>query len=660
MSSSVAPNCTTASRSSADQFADGFAQWARDYDAQPNPLLALEERYLSQLMPQVRDLNVVDLGCGTGRWLHRLASQNPRSLTGIDGSPEMLERAAQKLGSFANLLLSDWQTLPVSDASSDIVLACFVLSYVANLERFVAEVQRILQNGGRVFLSDAYAETIRSCNWKRAFRVGQTSIELKTYERSLEQVLSCFEAFGFKTVCVLTPEFGPPEEAIFRESGKSDAFVAAVGHPATYVVELRTTGSYPRASGRRRRKSDLAISEARIAISAKEAIKAELVIEEGRVASLDCRSSAAGQKPESELDLSGYLVLPGLINSHDHLEFGLFPNLGRGSYRSAREWALEIQHSESATIQQQHQIPETIRLWWGGIRNLLCGVTTVCHHNPIKPEVSTQEFPVRVLKRFRWAHSLSFDADLVAKLRANDDDVPFILHLGEGCDSVSAKELYTLDQAQALDGRTVIVHGLALDDDGVALLNRRGAALVWCPTSNEFLFGRTHDGRFLARVDNVVLGSDSPLTAAGDLLDEIRFAYHRAQVTPDQIYQMLFTNPAKIFRLDQGEGRIRSGSMADLIAVADTATDPAGRIAQLSPSDIELVILGGRVRLASEHLFRRLPGRSAAGMYPLEVDERLVWITAPLPRLFEAVAPVLGREFAVGGKRVRDASANRN
>ena len=37
---------------------------------------------------------------------------------------------------------------------------------------------------------------------------------------------------------------------------------------------------------------------------------------------------------ESSIDLKGFLLLPGLINAHDHLEFGLFPRLGKGGYKS--------------------------------------------------------------------------------------------------------------------------------------------------------------------------------------------------------------------------------------------------------------------------------------------------------------------------------------
>src|SRR6201997_4311753 len=77
---------------------DVFNIWAQVYDEQPNPLLTLEQRFLSQMLPDVRGLDVLDAGCGTGRWLQLLAAQHPASLLGVDTSPQMLQRASAKLG----------------------------------------------------------------------------------------------------------------------------------------------------------------------------------------------------------------------------------------------------------------------------------------------------------------------------------------------------------------------------------------------------------------------------------------------------------------------------------------------------------------------------------------------------------------------------------
>jgi hypothetical protein len=98
--------------------------------------------------------------------------------------------------------------------------------------------------------------------------------------------------------------------------------------------------------------------------------------------------------------------MPGLINAHDHLEFNLFPQLGRGTYPNAAAWARDIYHPGRSPIREQLRVPKPVRLWWGALKNLLSGVTTVCHHNPYEREVFGVDFPVRVVRRFSWAHSL--------------------------------------------------------------------------------------------------------------------------------------------------------------------------------------------------------------------------------------------------------------
>jgi ubiquinone/menaquinone biosynthesis C-methylase UbiE len=77
--------------------AEAFDGWAASYDEQPNPLLALEQRVLLPRLGDVRGLDVLDAGCGTGRWLAQLAGRSARSLAGVDISSVMLGLAASKL-----------------------------------------------------------------------------------------------------------------------------------------------------------------------------------------------------------------------------------------------------------------------------------------------------------------------------------------------------------------------------------------------------------------------------------------------------------------------------------------------------------------------------------------------------------------------------------
>lgn len=634
-----------------------FALWAAEYDRSPNPMLLLEERFLGPLLPQLSRKDVVDVGCGTGRWLERIARSAPRSLTGFDTSPEMLGRAREKLGRAAALAVGNATSLPAASSSADVVLASFVASYVDDLHHFALELRRIARGNCQLYVSDVHPDTAAACNWKRSFRADEGRVELAASTRSMREVIDCFEEVGFRVACLLEAPFGIPELETFRKAGKLDAFENAAGLPAIYILQLQPV-SVPRMSPTTEEPSGLSLTGACITLDAELSIRGDIEIQQDRIASL--RTLAAGslkQKGTGSVPLDGYLVLPGLINAHDHLEFGLFPNLGNGPYANSEDWAKDIQESERERIAAHTSVPKYVRLWWGAIRNLLCGVTTVCHHNPLLPELLMEDFPVRVVRNFGWAHSLAMDAGVKSKFKNTASDAPFVVHAGEGLDEKSADEIFELDRAGIMDSRSVLVHGLALTPDGVGVLNDRGGALVWCPTSNRFLFGRTLTREALSSVQQLVLGSDSPLTAAGDLLDEVRVAHREIVIAAVELYRMVFNRAAQVFRLEDGEGTIRPDASADVIAVRDRGLTPAETLANLTTRDVELVIVRGRVQLASDDIVRRLPAKVTSGLEPLEVESELRWVRAPLARLFREAENVLGCDIKIGGKRVRNVCA---
>src|SRR5215469_8037145 len=333
--------------------------------------------------------------------------------------------------------------------------------------------------------------------------------------------------------------------------------------------------------------SSLKLTGGWLAIDSATAVRGDIEIENGRVTRVTPSTRARAANGCINVNLDGYLVLPGLINAHDHLEFNLFPKLGNGPYPNSEAWAHDIYDPNHPLLREHLSIPKTVRLWWGGIKNLLSGVTTVCHHNPYEPDVFGTGFPVRVLRQYGWAHSLAFEKDIRGRLAETPDGAPFIVHLGEGTDEQSKGEIFVLDQMGALGSRTVIVHGVALTPDGHALRRRRGAAVVWCPTSNRFTLGTTLDVRLIYPEENLALGSDSALTSQGGLLDEIRVAYRHERVPAAAVYSMVTSAAASILRLGCGEGGIQAGAVADLIAVLWKDLSPCETLARTDLQSIE-------------------------------------------------------------------------
>jgi cytosine/adenosine deaminase-related metal-dependent hydrolase len=283
---------------------------------------------------------------------------------------------------------------------------------------------------------------------------------------------------------------------------------------------------------------------------------------------------------ELTLDIPGGEVRPGLINAHDHLHRNGFGRLGHPPYANAYDWGRDIHAREAAAIATGRAVPRLDALLAGAWKNLVAGVTTVVHHDRWEPAFDAG-FPLTVVP-MRSAHSLGFDPAIVGHGR------PFAIHLAEGIDAASAREVHDLAARGLLTPETLAVHAVGPDAAGIELLRRSGAAIVWCPTSNLFLFGRTAPRELLAPGIDVLLGSDSLLTGAGTLLDELRAARDLELVSDERLSDAVGAVAAR--RLDLPPPSLDTGAVADLVVLRKP-------IFEATAGDVAVVIARGKLRV---------------------------------------------------------------
>jgi cytosine/adenosine deaminase-related metal-dependent hydrolase len=307
------------------------------------------------------------------------------------------------------------------------------------------------------------------------------------------------------------------------------------------------------------------------------------------------RIAAVGEPPrpgEGILDLQGDRLLPGLINSHDHLQLNHLPRPERGHrYEHVRGWVADIDRLRrcEGPLKSAVAVPLADRLFLGAVKNLLSGVTTVAHHDPLHSSLSELQYPAGVVTRFGWAHSLYIDGE--PKVRESHGrtpaDWPWIIHAAEGVDEEAREEFWRLDRLGCLQPNTLIVHGVALGGAERRRLVAASAGLIWCPSSNLHLFGVTADVEDLAAQRRVALGTDSRLTGSRDLLEELRVASEQAPLPSRALESLVTRDAAALLRLADC-GLLAPGARASLLVL------PSGLALERSHrAQVRLVMLNG-------------------------------------------------------------------
>ncbi len=97
----------------------------------------------------ISNLNVLELGCGTGYFTKELV-KTEATIYAIDISPELIENAKTKIKSNnINFILGNACSLPFNDTTFDIILGSSVLHHL-DINSAVKEIYRVLKKGGRI------------------------------------------------------------------------------------------------------------------------------------------------------------------------------------------------------------------------------------------------------------------------------------------------------------------------------------------------------------------------------------------------------------------------------------------------------------------------------------------------------------------------------
>ena len=117
----------------------------------PNRVLLLDEVMLG-LCGDVKGFDVLDVGCGEGRFCRMLAARGARTV-GVDPTVELIAEARRQQpgGTFH---AAGGEALPMADASMDLVVSYVALVDIPDFRAAIREMARVVRPGGRCVIAN--------------------------------------------------------------------------------------------------------------------------------------------------------------------------------------------------------------------------------------------------------------------------------------------------------------------------------------------------------------------------------------------------------------------------------------------------------------------------------------------------------------------------
>lgn len=316
--------------------------------------------------------------------------------------------------------------------------------------------------------------------------------------------------------------------------------------------------------------------------------------------------------PETVIDCSEKIVIPGLINTHTHssmtllrgisdntklqewLESYIFPAEDKieevDAYLGSMLASVEMLESGTTTFNDMYFYMENVAdaVEDTGIRAVLSkGLTDIEDgadlygaENLIRTYSHNERIEIGVAPHS--VYTCSEELLLDAKDLADKHDTIYHIHLSETekenqdlIEDHGMTPTEYLDELGILDEKVVAAHGTHLTEDDMDRLERKDIGLAHNPAANMKLgSGRANVIELEERGLNIGLGTDGPASNNSlNMFDEAKLSalIHKEQdpeaLTEQEIFDMLTIDAAKALGIDDKVGSIEKGKKADIVTI---------------------------------------------------------------------------------------------
>ncbi len=383
-----------------------------------------------------------------------------------------------------------------------------------------------------------------------------------------------------------------------------------------------------------------------------------LIGPEGRVQSIGPDSAVPRPSHVLAEDFGNAAILPGLINTHTHLELTGFA--GQIQEPDFPDWIRRLR--ELKTTRGPSDYIEAARrglaaCYAGGVTTIAdtgdsgaalqalaeSGGSGVAYQevfgpHPDQSEQSLEGLRERIKGMGRWAgnrvrigvsphapYSVSGPLFRAVAAWSRSESLPLAVHIAE---SPAETDLLTrgsgpfadawrargiplpsppglspvawLAQHEVLTAQTLCIHAVQIDGADIRVLADSGAAVAHCPLSNEaHHHGAAPIGDMLRAGIRVGIGTDSEVSIGRlDMMAEARAARALARLTAEAAIELCTLGGARALGIAGQTGSLSVGKWGDCVVMrvrdAGGESSPAELVLAGSPTDLRLTCLGGR------------------------------------------------------------------
>lgn len=230
---------------STEQTFDALAKTYEEDVDQASPYNADYERpAMMELIPDLLEgKTVLDAGCSAG-WYTEALVKRGASVTGIDLSLQMIEKAEKRLNGRARLLSHDLsKPLPFHDNEFDLIVSSLTLHYLKDWQPVFEEFNRVLKRGGTLLFSthhpfmdfvnfecmDYFEKKLLNDSWEKP----GITIEVQFYRRPMQEIINCTSRY-FTIDEMVEPQ---PKESM--KAKKPEGYVYLMTKPHFLIVKAK-------------------------------------------------------------------------------------------------------------------------------------------------------------------------------------------------------------------------------------------------------------------------------------------------------------------------------------------------------------------------------------------------------------------------------------